>query len=125
MKFKMLVVAATLSAGAFVATLPAQSDEMKAKMAQMKDKMKAKMEGKMEAKGEGDMMAHHSEIAQLADRVAQTFAAIQPNAAPAALKQQLDAHAAAIKTLQATIAEHGKMMEAEQAAPADPHADHH
>jgi hypothetical protein len=62
--------------------------------------------------------------------VAQTFAAIQPNAEPAALKQQLAVHAAAIKALQAKVAEHGKMMESEQgeaAKPteADPHAGHH
>jgi hypothetical protein len=130
MNAKSLLSIAALSGAVFVATLTAQTDASKGKMGQMKAQMKDQMKAKMTAKGEAGMMDHHSEIAQLVDKVAQTFAAIQPNAEPAALKQQLAVHAAAIKALQAKVAEHGKMMESEQgeaAKPteADPHAGHH
>jgi hypothetical protein len=134
MNAKSLLSVTALCGAMFVATLTAQTDASKGKMGQMKAQMKDKMKAKMQAKGEAGMMDHHSEIAQLVDKVAQTFAAIQPNAEPATLRQQLATHEAAIKALQAKVAEHGKMMEAEQAAaakqaepaaPADPHAGHH
>ncbi|MFM2124068.1 MAG: hypothetical protein RL328_519 [Acidobacteriota bacterium] len=138
MNAKLSLSVLAVSACVLVATLTAQTGasqdkmgQMKAKMAQMKDKMKAKMETKM-AESKSDEMSHHREITQLVDKVAQTFAAVQAEKDPAALAQKLAAHEAAIKELQAKIAEHEKMMATEEAAkpadaaaPADPHAGHH
>ncbi len=116
----------------FAATLTAQSDS-KDKMGQMKAKMQAKMQDKMKDKM-GGMMDHHSEITQLMDKLAQSFAAVQAEKDPAQLAKKIAEHGAILKELQAKMAEHQKMMAAEEAAaakpaepaaPADPHAGHH
>ncbi len=102
-------------------------------MGQMKAKMQAKMQDKMKDKM-GGMMDHHSEITQLMDKLAQSFAAVQAEKDPAQLAKKIAEHGAILKELQAKMAEHQKMMAAEEAAaakpaepaaPADPHAGHH
>ena len=139
MTTKTSLSALVVTAGVLVASLTAQTDASKDKMGQMK----AKMQQKMAAKGDdakmagmmGEMMAHHSEITQLVDKLAQSFAAVQAEKDPTALAKKIAEHGALLKELQAKMAEHEKMMakEAEQAAPAkpaeaapaDPHAGHH
>ena len=136
-KLSLSVIA--VSAGILVASLTAQTNtsqdkmgQMKAKMAQMKDKMKAKMAAKGDDSKMGGMMAGHSEITQLVDKLAQSFAAVQAEKDPSALAKKLEEHGALLKQLQAKLAEHEKMMAAEEAAkpaeaaaPADPHPGHH
>lgn len=116
----------------FAATLTAQNDS-KDKMGQMKAQMKAKMQAKMKDK-QGGMMDHHSEITQLVDKLAQSFAAVQAEKDPAQLAKKIAEHGAILKELQTKMAEHEKMMAAEEKAapakaaeetPVDPHAGHH
>lgn len=133
MTTKLHLSTIAVSAGLLVASLTAQTGaepdntgQMKQKMAQMKDQMKAKMEAKM-ADGKSEEMSHHSEITQLVDKLVQSFAAVQAEHDPAALAKKLAEHEALLKQLQLNLAEHGKMMAAEdsKAAEADPHAGHH
>ena len=132
-KLSLSVIA--VSAGILVASLTAQTSATQDKMGQMKAKM-AQMKDKMAAKGDdskmGGMMAGHSEITQLVDKLAQSFAAVQAVKDPSALAKKLEEHGALLKQLQAKLAEHEKMMAAEEAAkpaeaaaPADPHPGHH
>lgn len=121
MKIQILLAAIALAAGLGTLTIQAQHDEHSAAAAQAKSKMGGGMMGQM-AEHKSEMMGGHREVAQLVDRLAQSFAAIQAEKNPAALTKALAEHGALLKELQTKIQAHGAMMEkmekGEGAAPA-------
>jgi len=59
----------------------------------------------------GQMMADRAEIGKLVDELAKSFAAIEAEKDPAALKAKLAKHGKLLKELQAKVQAESKMME--------------
>ncbi len=100
----------------FAVNLMAQQAQTKGKMGGgMMDNMAQHMAHMTEMKQD------HREMAQLVEKITQSFAAIQAEKDPVALAQKLAAHSALLKELETKVAAGTKMMEKmekEEAAPA-------
>lgn len=102
MKSRALIVTAVSAAGLFVTAAVAQAPADKAGNTKMCGAMGDKRSGMPMKMQQGD-------VARLADQLAASIAAIQAEKDPAALQQELAAHAALIKELQGQASHMGNM----------------
>lgn len=107
----------------FLAITTCFAVNLAAQQAQTKGKMGS---GPMDHMAEhmAEMKGEHREMAQLVEKITQSFAAIQSEKDPAALSAKLAAHSALLKELETKVQAGSKMMEQmekEDAAPAVEH----
>ena len=76
-----------------------------------KGEMAGEMTGEMTGEMKGGMMAEHAEVAKLADRLVNGFAAIENETNATALKAKLAEHGKLLKELQAKLQGKTQMME--------------
>ena len=107
MKARNMVVTVAVAAGLFVTGAVAQHDEHHSDPAAPG----VKTGGMMAGKTMPQMMAGQVETGKLVDRLVESFAAIEAEKDPAALKAKLTEHAALLKELQAKVKGHAHMME--------------
>lgn len=111
---KAILLAAAIGSGLLVIGATAQHEEHHQDQAapppSQKDKGKPGMSGGMMSEMP-QMMMGQQETARLADELLKSFAAVQSENDPAALKTKLEAHGALLKQLQSKVQGQSHMME--------------
>jgi hypothetical protein len=109
MSTRRRIAAIAATAALFVGAAAAQHDQHQAEPGAPPEKAGAGGTHMMMAQMP-HMMAGHDEIVKLAEKLQNSFAAIEAEKDPAALKAKLDEHGALLKELRVKLQAHAQMM---------------
>jgi hypothetical protein len=111
MRTRNMVIAVAVAAGLFVTGAVAQHEEHHDQAAPPADKADTKTGGMMAGKMMPQMMMGQNETGKLVDQLIKSFAAIEAEKDPAALKAKLAEHSALLKELQTKVQGQAHRME--------------